>query len=61
MCLALMLLNIKGFLVHSVFICRLRKRGVKFYHRKIKSFKEVSEGFQCIVLASSLYIHRTLY
>ncbi|XP_035760831.1 D-amino-acid oxidase-like [Neolamprologus brichardi] len=31
----------------------LQKRGVKFYHRKIKSFKEVSESFQCIVLASS--------
>lgn len=25
-------------------ILRLKKRGVKFYHRKIESFKEVSES-----------------
>lgn len=25
--------------------CRLKKRGVRFYHKKIESFKEVSVSF----------------
>lgn len=31
-------------------VLRLEKRGVKFYQRKIKSFKEVSEGYSVIQL-----------
>lgn len=30
--------------LHQAFCSRLQKRGVKFYHRKIESFKEVSEN-----------------
>lgn len=31
-------------------VLRLEKRGVKFYQRKIESFKEVSEGYSVIQL-----------
>lgn len=38
-------------LITYIWFCvipRLQKRGVKFYHRKIDSFKEVSEGFSIL-------------